>query len=401
MKAYLRKKIKQLRGYIKKSDFLFALRRNIVDKDLKRERKKMSATNVKTRKTIKEEIRLYKNYWKCIPHDYIRYGLFEKNLGKEELLDYIPMHYYYCDFYDKIFNDIFQEAKTGDFVKNHFPGAASELKKLFNNSNKKFIKENDLGDKLLQYLILKEYDIKVPEIIAIIFNDAIYDLNGTEVNLKQLSELGKGTEMLFVKPTDGCGGEGIETLKLKDGIFFNKNNKIASIKDLKLNNARTYIVQRGINQIHDLSQLNSSSLNTLRVITQYDNDNVNIIGIILRLGRKGSFVDNSAQGGVSVAVDMETGRLAKFGGREHGGGRFDAHPDTGFIFEDVIIKDWPGIKAQITEIVSKIKCFGIIGWDLALTDEGAYAIEFNLGFGIEHAQTILGGLRRRLKIDKN
>ena len=38
------------------------------------------------------------------------------------------------------------------------------------------------------------------------------------------------------------------------------------------------------------------------------------------------------------------------------------------------------------------------GWDIAIGQDDVYAVEFNLGFGIEHAQTIAGGFRRKLGI---
>jgi hypothetical protein len=40
----------------------------------------------------------------------------------------------------------------------------------------------------------------------------------------------------------------------------------------------------------------------------------------------------------------------------------------------------------------------MIGWDIAIGQDDVYAVEFNLGFGIEHAQTIAGGFRRKLGI---
>ena len=114
--------------------------------------------------------------------------------------------------------------------------------------------------------------------------------------------------------------------------------------------------------------------------------------------RKGVEVDNSGQGGISVEVNLADGTFSSFAGREHGGGQFDRHPDTGYMFKGARIKDWDDIKAKIENIISRIDTYRMIGWDIAIGQDDVYAVEFNLGFGIEHAQTIAGGFRRKLGI---
>ena len=53
---------------------------------------------------------------------------------------------------------------------------------------------------------------------------------------------------------------------------------------------------------------------------------------------------------------------------------------------------------QCQDIVSRITDYKTIGWDLAVGEDRVYAIEMNMGWGIEHAQTIAGGFRRRMGI---
>lgn len=68
------------------------------------------------------------------------------------------------------------------------------------------------------------------------------------------------------------------------------------------------------------------------------------------------------------------------------------------MFKGAGIKDWDDIKAKIENIISRIDTYRMIGWDIAIGQDDVYAVEFNLGFGIEHAQTIAGGFRRKLGI---
>lgn len=81
-----------------------------------------------------------------------------------------------------------------------------------------------------------------------------------------------------------------------------------------------------------------------------------------------------------------------------GGGVFYTHPDTGFVFKGAKIQNWNEVLRQIQDIVSKVTEYKTVGWDIAIGEDKAYAIEFNLGWGIEHAQVIAGGLRRRMGI---
>ena len=398
MNQSLRKSIKKLRGKIKKSDFIFAMRRSIVDKDLKRERKAMAKCTVKTTAQINEEIHNYKHFWKRIPQDYIRYGLFNKNLSREEINDYIPMQYYYCEFYDSLFSSLNEKTSASDFVKETFPETYRRLY-LFPQSVLRAIRYGkDLSDKLLQYLILEERNIPVPPVIAVLQNHQLYTLHGQPAESSILLNSLNHTSRLFVKPTDGCGGAGIKVLTRNGDSLCVDNFPIKELSDIKTDAGRVYIIQEALEQHSLMSRINASSVNTLRVLVKYNAGKPDIIGIILRMGRKGSHVDNSAVGGISVGIDNETGNFYDSAGREHGAGTFERHPDSNFQFSGASIPDWSAILKEITTIVGRITEIPLVGWDFAIGKDRVEALEFNMGFGIEHAQTILGGLRRRLGI---
>lgn len=368
MNKRLRKTILQVRGFIKQSDFLFSLRRRFVDKDLQREKKLMKDNTVKTAEEVKAEKAEYARYWKCRPDDYIRYGLFRMKLPMENILDYVPMHYYYCDFPNTI--------------------------------DGKEVNESEGEDKLAQYRNMQRLGIKVPEIVALFREGRTLSvIDEKPIAFETIKEkLGEG-QKYFVKPVDGRCGVGIFVMTKRDGELYVGDRRINSLSDMNLDPAYDFIVQKQLIQRKDLSAINESTLNTLRTIVTYRDGKPRLLGIILRIGRAGSIVDNSGQGGISVAVDLETGRFSELAGREHGGGKFAKHPDTGYVFSEGGIENWPEVYAQINEIIGKIARFGRLGWDLAIGEDGVYAIEYNLGFGIEHAQTILGGFRRKLEIE--
>ena len=357
---------KQMRGFVKRNKTIFSIYRHLTDRDYKLQRQRMKQCKVKPMSQIKNEMKRYKEYWKCPADDYIRYGLFEKNIPIEEILDYIPMQYYYCNYYDE-----------------QYAGIDSTY----------------WDDKWNEYVLLKKKGINTPEETPIIQNGNIYALDKKRIDWRGLLSNTSEGELLFVKPTNGNSGNGIFVLHKKNGMFEHKGKRVDSLDDLGIRNYLTYIVQRGLVQRSDLAEINASSLNTLRTIVKYADGKPHIVAILLRIGRKGSEVDNSGQGGISVDVDPSTGLFGECAGREHGGGVFFKHPDTGYVFKGKGIKGWEDIRTKIYETVSRINSFQLLGWDLAIgEDNKVYVIEFNMGFGIEHAQTISGGFRRRLGI---
>lgn len=120
---------------------------------------------------------------------------------------------------------------------------------------------------------------------------------------------------------------------------------------------------------------------------------------ILRMGRNGKEVDNSAQGGISINIDVQTGNFAKCATAEHGGGNITCHPDSGFNFEGASVDNWVNVKTQIESIANKLIDFKDIALDIALTPQGAILVEFNFRYGVEHQQCVVGGVRRLFNID--
>lgn len=365
MRKHIKYAIKFIRGIIKRNKTIFSIHRHLTDKDYQREKARMATCTIKSKDQIKREMREYSHYWGCPADDYVRYGLFDKNLSIEEILDYIPMQHFYTSFNDEMFKGI-------NFRKD--------------------------GDKLVQYKLLAERGIPQPEVIGIVRKRKLLSMDETPLSFEDLVNNTSEGEMLFFKPTDGNCGTGIVAVKKVNGILMLDETQVTSIAKLNLSGSSTFIIQRGLTQRSDFAAINDSSLNTLRTIVKYENGNAIIMAIKLRMGRRGSVVDNSGQGGVSVAVNPEDGSLGDYAGREHGGGIFYKHPDTGAVFKGTKLRDWSNVMAQIQDIVSRITEYKTIGWDIAVCEDKVYAIEMNLGWGIEGAQATFGGLRRRMGI---
>ena len=106
--------------------------------------------------------------------------------------------------------------------------------------------------------------------------------------------------VVFAKPNYGDQGKGVKKIKADDA---------AAIEEL-LNDCKNdaYVVEGAIEQIPEIAAINPSSINTVRAYTLLKkNGESEILGIMLRVGRKGSHVDNWGSGGVGYDFDIETG----------------------------------------------------------------------------------------------
>jgi hypothetical protein len=324
--------------------------------------------NHKPKETVKKELSMIKGFWKCDPMHYYRYRLYEKDLSYDELIDYIPPYYFY---------------------NYHMP--------LVINAATLPITESKIL--LHEYLLSKK--IETPVTVAIVKKGRIFNLSGVLLTLNEFSEKinASGSSLFFVKPAGGKGGKGIFTIRKNDDELYINNSPYdeKTFSNLIVNN--DFIVQEALIQRSDISSINPTSVNTLRVITQFEGGEYKISAVVLRIGRKGSFVDNSAQGGISVNVDTESGNLNRYAYTEHTNERFERHPDTGFIFGGFIINKWSLIRQEILEYAGEATEFREVAWDIAVLEDRISVIELNLNYGIDHLQCCIGGMRRKLNIN--
>lgn len=143
-----------------------------------------------------------------------------------------------------------------------------------------------------------------------------------------------------------------------------------------------YLLEEKIEQSDEMSQLNSSSVNTLRIPTFYDGKNVKIFAPILRIGRKNMFIDNAVAGGIYAHVNEKTGIVESVVDvYRH---TFEAHPDSGVMLFGFHIPEWDECCGIVQQLAISVPTIRYVGWDLAHTNEGWCFVEGNA-----HAQTHL------------
>lgn len=191
-----------------------------------------------------------------------------------------------------------------------------------------------------------------------------------ERDKKKLIDFSKDHTSFIVKePFESCG-RGIDFIDISEG-----NQSIDDFYS-DLISSGSAIVEELISQSDSLSQLNNTSVNTVRCITFYTRSGVIIPYCFIKIGRKGSRVDNGGAGGILAGIDSESGKIVTNGFTEYGE-EYVVHPDSEIAFQGYQLPDWVEMKKICTELAKMTPSVKYIGWDLAHTNDGWVIVEGN------------------------
>lgn len=144
-----------------------------------------------------------------------------------------------------------------------------------------------------------------------------------------------------------------------------------------------YIVQRIIVQHPSLNEFSDTSVNTMRVETLVFHGEAHILSAVLRIGKRGSRVDNTAQGGY-LALIRPDGTLDRRAFTERNGDtdfQYIEQTDEGKRFEDFAVPSWEKVRDTALDLALKLPQLKLIGWDLAVDEAGdVVLIEYNCHF---------------------
>lgn len=202
------------------------------------------------------------------------------------------------------------------------------------------------------------------------------------------------TDSVFLKPIQGSQGLGvIKVFRDQIGDSSERENLHSIIS------RNSYVLLQTVVQHPQLSVLNPSSLNTMRIDTfRKQGCNAEIISALLRVGGDGNYVDNVSAGGLFVGVDLQNGKLKENAmNLFHGSvkvGLFDTHPINGIRFKGYQVPLFDKVK-QVVEQAADYIPPALIGWDVAVGEHGPVLIEANcLYYGIEGSEMAYGGYKR-------
>lgn len=225
-------------------------------------------------------------------------------------------------------------------------------------------------DKFIMHCLFREFNIPSAPLYAVLNTESAKSggvICCTKEKLLEIIKKHPVAEFVVKPAADSAHG---------DGVF------IGDIECIKENISKGYFLIEGkIEQTAQMNKFNPSSVNTIRIMTAlYPEGNVKIIAAFLRIGRKGAFADNAGSGGnVDCAVDIDSGSL-------YNAVQFESfnkvipiekHPDSDTQINGAIIEGWKEVKEKLKYWQAQIPFLKIIGWDVALTDNGPVIIEIN------------------------
>lgn len=137
---------------------------------------------------------------------------------------------------------------------------------------------------------------------------------------------------------------------------------------------KNFIVQCVVKQHKILNDIHPNSVNTIRVITILIKNKVNVLSSCLRMGCRGSRVDNISSSGVSCGI-LGDGRLRSVG-YDLNGNKVFQHPD-GYKFDDCVVPGYDLIIKDIEKAAIRVPQFGVVSWDFAVNEEGTPVLSIN------------------------
>ena len=232
-----------------------------------------------------------------------------------------------------------------------------KIKKMYNNHQKTIM--GDYEDKKTGK---QEIYKKFPEMVSRKY------ICTWECEYNELLEFVKCHDKVIFKPNHGSLGKGIFTYCYK--------NEPQRLPEIFMRGKMAHLVcEEFIIQHPTMAKFNESSVNTVRVYTFKDDQKVHFLGAFLKSGSIGMEVDNLSAGGLAVQVDVETG-ITNSIGKDYGFNSFMRHPVTGMILQGIQVPNWELLKDSLIKAYDKLN-IRIIGWDIAITENGIELVEYN------------------------
>jgi hypothetical protein len=275
--------------------------------------------------------------------------------------------------------------------------------RLYHRLRKKFNRGVKLDDGFLSYIcILRDkyifrkfvtgLSLPTPEVVAIYDNGKINWIESRKVedaeSLFQYEDID-----FFCKDITGQLGTGVFHITIVNEQLL-INGRKSSLQDLKKLVASKSIFEKRIIQHHKMGQLHSSSVNTIRIGTFNNGNNVTVFNAILKLGASGNVCDNWHFGGIIVGIDINTGNLMRYGIQPTKcANKLTKHPDSNLEFDGFKIPFFQDALRIAKILHSELYGVYTVGWDIAITENGPVVIEGNDNWDFRMFQVYYGGCK--------
>lgn len=189
-------------------------------------------------------------------------------------------------------------------------------------------------------------------------------------NREEAARFWKKHPVFMAKPRSGSCGKGIEKLDAA-------GRDPAELYDHLMGTGQL-VLEEVIRQHERLNELYPCSINTLRVVTMYDDkaDKVAVITTFLRIGNGGRVVDNFNSQGMCSPVDERSG-IVRFNAMDKAKNLYVTHPMTGTVIKGFQLPCWEQALDTCRRAARVVPQVRYVGWDIAFTPDGPVLVEGN------------------------
>ena len=260
-------------------------------------------------------------------------------------------------------------ARTGNYSKLYIP--TSIYKTDIVGRLNVFQLKRAYTDKNMTDILLPQ--AKQPKILLKNMNGYFY-IDGKPISLEEAlakcSDLGD----VMLKPSLSSRGNGVRIIHIGKGIT---NLKGKSLRQVFEDYISDFQLQELVHQHKDMAALNPTSINTIRVLTYRVDMEIVVLYTVVRIGRKGSEIDNESAGGISTIINSD-GTLGKYAYGAPGVDKLE-QTDSGIRFEGYIIPSYQETLEKVKQYHLTFPFFKLMAWDIAIDTEGEpMLIEFNM-----------------------
>ncbi len=266
----------------------------------------------------------------------------------------------------KVYFDFFLNAATRgigyvDYLKGNYINLSNEEKKNY------LTKRNYV--RLVKYLNKRGYQMIFHD--KIVFNRIFKDYIGRdfidirEVGYKGFRKFVTGKENVFAKKHNSFGGDGVTKVNIAGEdlkVLFNQ-----------LYNNKQYLIEDTLIQNEYLDWINPKAVNNVRLVTLLKDGEVYVVFKTLRINAGSEEVISCHD--IYMTLDDEGNVLGNVVDDECN--IYKKHPVTGFKFKGAKIPHMDKALELVKSAAKLVPEMRWIGWDVAITEDGAAIIEGN------------------------
>lgn len=177
-------------------------------------------------------------------------------------------------------------------------------------------------------------------------------------------------KVFMAKPINGTCGKGIEKINIED------YKNLDEVYEYLTNNNQEYLLEEVIIQNDKVSAIYPKAINTVRIVTILDDNNVaHVICAYFRIGN-GKHVDNFNSGGMVAPVNEVTGEVLDKA-IDKNKILYEEHPLTNTSIKGFKFPNWDKALKMVKAASLKVPQMRYIGWDVAFTKDDVALVEGN------------------------